>query len=62
MNMESDSYSTSSHTAHLHQGEERNTQAGLTGGSLRSSEVAHSLMLDISAVSPHIKAPTINKR
>lgn len=34
----------------------------LTGGSLQSSEVAHSLMLEISAVSPHIKVAPINKR
>lgn len=36
-----------------------NNQAELTGGSLQSSEVAHSLMLEISAVSPHIKVASL---
>lgn len=46
---------------HLHHRERRNNPGELTGGSLHSSEVAHNLMLEISAVSAHIKAASINK-
>lgn len=66
MNIQSDSSvasnSKSSKSAHLQHSGRRNNQAELTGGFLQSSEVVHSLMLEISAVSPHIKVASINKR